>query len=695
MRIRSLAGLWLLVAMVPACKCGDKGLQPVDACKGVSNVQADKDSSCSADTECADHYTCASVKDRNGLQCCVLGDRKCNTEADCCPGQTCPESRKKCFDKYLNCNTDEDCGDKGDRFCEAYTDNYGPSNRCRFKPCSDLGSCPNGQYCFQGECMASLPCDGTCPAGAACVPSADFCQLYAPTPNHPEAACPMSCNAGFIGTFKDSRNIWDSCVLPQVKCVCGELPGLQSEDLGRYSSVGVETGKNVLVSAYDGQYGDLVVFKYGLDGQPQGVDYVDGVPEAMAKFGPSGARKGVVEPGDDVGRYTDLAVGTGGVVYVSYYDVTHGDLKVAVRSADGKWTTHKVDGDTGDVGLYSSLALDSSGKPAVAYFQRGAEASFDISQCPGTAPTGPRAFVTALKLARASTATPSSPSDWKVQVLACQSRPVPPCLSCGTGTECADPGTGPSCFSTSTSCTACDPQTEVCVTSGTSAVCAKRYNPSNLADVTDGVGVFTSLAMKDTDAIIAFMKRVTPAPMGATRFKPDGDLYGIRVPATGTPGPLVLLDGTGDTGYFPDVKIDPATKNVAIAYHDFTSKALKYYSAVALQTGVTPEVIDPGAGAAGSGEADFVGTDSALVFGDGKLYAVYQDSTKGDLKVAKRTTTWQVQPSPATMGAVGFFADGVFEGGTVYASHARIHARLLAGEPHVDNSIRLELIPAK
>ena len=85
-------------------------------------------------------------------------------------------------------------------------------------------------------------------------------------------------------------------------------------------------------------------------------------------------------------------------------------------------------------------------------------------------------------------------------------------------------------------------------------------------------------------------------------------------------------------------------------------------------------------------------TPSSLIFGAtaGSLYAVYQDATKGDLKLAKRGATWQVMPSVRTAGAVGFFADGVLVDGKMFASHARIHARLVAGEPHVDNTLIVE-----
>jgi hypothetical protein len=689
--------LAFLVFATAACKCGGPPLKPTDdLCKGLSGVQVDHESSCAENNECADHFSCTTSKDKEGVRCCLFADRKCASEADCCPGQTCPMDRKKCFDKYLSCDTDADCGENGDRVCLPYSDIYGNSNRCRFKPCvGAVGMCPDGQSCFQGECLATLPCGGSCDPGKGCVIDTDRCQDYSKPTGRDEAACPMTCNAGFIATFKDPKNIFDTCNLPAVACVCAELPGLQSEDLGRFSAIAGESGKGLSISEYDGQYGDLVVARYDLNGTRLGLDYLDGVPSGSVKYGGSGARGGVIEPGDDVGRYTDIATGAAGQMYVSYFDVTHGDLKVAVRNSEGKWTNHKVDGDTAEVGLYTSIAVDSDGLPGVSYFQRGAESTFDVSQCPAPQPTGPKLFITALKYAHATTATPTSASDWTVSILACQSRPTPPCYSCVASDTCADPGTGPDCYSPATTCTGCDPNTEACVTVGAAAKCGKKYNPSNLNDITDGVGLFSSIAFNGKEAYVGFMKRTTPPAMGATRFNPDGDLYAIKISSSGTAGPLVKIDSDGDTGYFPDVKIDPSTKNIAIGYHDFSSKKLKFYFASQLQTGVIPEVIDNGAGAAGSGESNWVGTDSSLIFGGsaGQIYAVYQDATKGDLKLAKRSTSWQLLPPIHTAGAVGFFADGLFIDGKMFASHAKIHARLFAGAPHVDNTLLVEPVP--
>ena len=340
--------------------CGNPIVVPKDQCKGVPGGQADFTNACTDNTDCAEHFGCKPQKDNESLLCCVFNDRACTTEADCCPGQTCPADRKKCFDKFIGCQQDSECGDRGDRFCEVYTDTYGTSSRCRFKPCGSLGECAEGLSCFQGECMADLPCLGTCAPGKGCVATIDRCQDYSMPTDRPMAACPMTCAPGFLATFKDPRNIWDSCVLPDVKCICAELPGLHSNDLGRFSAVSADPGNAIFVSAYDGQYGDLVVVKYGLDGKKLATEYVDGVPAAAVKYGPSGARGGIVEPGPDVGRYTDVAVSQGRV-YVSYYDVTGGNLKVAVRSPTGEWTKHQVDGAQADLGLYTSIAIDSDG----------------------------------------------------------------------------------------------------------------------------------------------------------------------------------------------------------------------------------------------------------------------------------------------------------------------------------------------
>lgn len=673
--LRALALPALMLLVFTRCDCSDTPIVSQDACASIQGNQPDHPDSCSDNSVCGDHYACRDVKDREGLKCCLVTDRACNTEADCCPGQTCPAGRKKCFDKYLACDTDADCGDTGDQVCELWTDSYGSSNRCRFKACGEgLGACPDGQSCFQGECMAALPCNGTCEAGTACVPSVGRCQ---------EFACPASCAPGFLATFKDNRNIWDTCNRPAAECLCAELPPLRSNDEGRFSSIAAHasTGE-ILVSGYDGQYGDLVVYSYDQNGSPIRSAYVDGVPSGGAvTYGPSGAREGIAAPGPDVGRHTDI-VTSGDRAFVSYYDVDNGDLKLATRDAAGNWSRFTVDGNAGDVGRYTSLAVDSTGKLGIAYFQSGGSDAFDPATCPGSVPTGPKAYITALKFAKAKTATPSSAADFDIQLLACQSRTAPPCDGC---TEvCADPGSGPSCYTASTGCNGCDPNSEACVQVGTTARCAKKSTPSLLTEVTDGVGLFASLAFDGEDAKIAFMRRQDG----------DGDLLGIQVLAGGSASTPIVLDASGDTGYFPDLKISPADQKVAVAYHDATSHQLKLFSNTSFATGITPEIIDPGAGAAGSGDSAFVGTDTALVFlPDARLVAIYQDSTKGDLKLALRSGGWERLAPIRSEGAVGFFADATLLNGKLFASHARIQAKSALQGPTLANKLLLEALP--
>ncbi len=670
--------LWLFLSLfgvLSACRCGGPPITDSKPCEGVANVAPDRFDACSEESDCGDHYACQEVKDRGGLMCCTRQDRRCNTEADCCPGQTCPSDRKKCFDRFLECDTDADCGDSGDRFCEVWTDLYGTTNRCVFRGCGELGQCPEGQACFQGQCMANLPCEGTCPSGAACVPSSERCQEY---------ACAVSCDPGFLATFVDNTNIWDTCNLPAVDCTCAELPPLQSHDLGRHSAIGTVAEGQIFISHYDGQYGDLVVNRHDADGKLARQDYVDGVPaNAPVKYGPSGARGGVVEPGGDVGRYTDLATG-GGRVYVSYYDVGAGDLKLAVRAQDGAWRTFKVDGDQADLGRYTSIALDSDGHPLIAYFQKGAQDGFDASSCPGSPPAGEKKYLTALKLARATTANPASAADFQITTLACQSGTAPACADC-TDT-CADAGAGAACFVASEGCGgACDPNTEVCVDSGGTPTCAEKYNPSALNDLTDGVGLFAKVAAQNKDAVVVYMRRSGGA----------GRLEGLRVNAAGTATAPVVLDANGDTGWFGDLAIDPANGNLAIAYHDFSSRQLKFLYHQNLTSGLTPEIIDPGVGAPGSGDAGWVGADVSLAFGPtGALFAVYQDATRGDLKLASRTSAWEILKTVRSEGAVGFFADAAFLGDRLFMSHARLRAKTVAGEPRVDNALLLERHPS-
>ncbi len=115
---------------------------------------------------------------------------------------------------------------------------------------------------------------------------------------------------------------------------------------GRWSSIVLDDLNSPLISYYDPGAQDLVL---------------------MEQFGSVWA-PAVIDAHGDVGQYTAMAIDSGGIPHVVYYDATRGALKYAVRSGPARsWQIYTVD-DVGDVGWWASLALDTNDKPHIAYY---------------------------------------------------------------------------------------------------------------------------------------------------------------------------------------------------------------------------------------------------------------------------------------------------------------------------------------
>ena len=122
-------------------------------------------------------------------------------------------------------------------------------------------------------------------------------------------------------------------------------------DVGTYNSLALNTGGNPVISYYDGTNADLKVA-------------VCGDATCTTKT------LSTVDSAGSVGGYTSLALNSSGNPVISYRDYTNGHLKAAVcgnATCTAGNTLSTVD-SAGDVGYYTSLALNSSGNPVISYY---------------------------------------------------------------------------------------------------------------------------------------------------------------------------------------------------------------------------------------------------------------------------------------------------------------------------------------
>ena len=176
--------------------------------------------------------------------------------------------------------------------------------------------------------------------------------------------------------------------------------------LGQYSALAAVKG-TLLLSAYERQYGDLVYVTASTTSLTSlNKEIVDGVPTEAPTHDPKSWRGGVSGSGDDVGLFTDIAAATTGEPNISYHDNTNRQLKYAVRQSSG-WKVHVVEKPKTTkevVGLYTSLVLNSTNAPAVAYLVTGVSA-------------GSGNYRSELRWAQASKASPTTAGDWVISTV--------------------------------------------------------------------------------------------------------------------------------------------------------------------------------------------------------------------------------------------------------------------------------------
>jgi hypothetical protein len=439
---------------------------------------------------------------------------------------------------------------------------------------------------------------------------------------------------------------------------CG--PPLLQGLIGEYTSVAVATDGTIWVAGYNDAdvtngllYGDLVVGKYDSGKMKVQWQTVDGLPPApgdgdCAPNDPTGWRGGLTDPGPDVGLWTSIQLDSNNNPMVSYYDATNSALKFASSGDGGQtWNAHTVmQAANSDIGRYSKLLL-VGGKPTIAF----------LVVEPGTGGWAKSRVV----LATGNVATPMSMSDWSMQDALVDAQS--PCAAqfCTGGEVCVETsmqcqamvaGCKPSDCGASEAGIGATPQSCVTVDGGPS--CQDTITSSYIDTYPDATGDYVAMANG-------------PKGIGLVVYdRTRGNLVGVA--NQGGSWTSAILDGqiglnsnpmrtdTGDVGIGASLAID-SNGDWHVSYVNGWTEALEYMTVpngnIMTMPPPTPEVVDDGVHLNGTAYADgqhIVGDDSSLtVDSGGNIRIVYQDATAGTLHEAVGTQaagnkhTWMVQ----------------------------------------------------
>jgi hypothetical protein len=424
--------------------------------------------------------------------------------------------------------------------------------------------------------------------------------------------------------------------------VCVTLePGL----IGEYTSIAA-AGSDVWVAGYSEAdwdnsqtYGDLVAGKW--DGDKVVWQQVDGVPTDPPvdpkAYNTAGFRGGQTEPGDDVGLWTSVAIGSDNNPAIAYFDRTHEALKFA--QYDGKaWAVHTVEAKNGaTIGRYAKM-LFLGGNFVIAY------QSIEPGGTNGAA-------ISKVRIATSSGAKPTA-SGWTFEDAAVAKDTPCRLKYCATGQACV--ASTKLCAATATTCAPSCASGQACV--GTA--CVDVLDKSKIDSYPDAIGDYVAMAPDGKGGFgLAYYDRT------------HGDLY-IAAKANGKWTPLQVDGQNGDVGMGASLFID-GNGDWHVTYANGASEGVQYVKIAKGTTVGAPETVDDGLALGGKAFADgqhIVGDDShVFVLSGGEVHVTYQDATSGTLRhavgaPAAGAHTWTVKAATQTEFA-GAFSNIVSVGG--------------------------------